>query len=1082
MNTRPDTASALAGLKDFQRATVDHVFGRFYGEDPTKRFLVADEVGLGKTLVARGVIARTIDHLWNDVKRIDIIYVCSNADIARQNVQRLNIPGCNATTQSTRLTLLPTRIHDLEKHRVNFVALTPSTSFEQSGYGGRIDERALLYWLLYEPWEIGNSRKALNVLTEHAKVKSFERHIGWLNPATINESIAREFRETLAASIANDKAEGKADLRTRFEELMGDYCRSDIFPGNDAHNRRARWLGEMRRLLARVCLKALQPDLVIFDEFQRFSHLLHGESDSADLARELIDSEADFGARLLLLSATPYKSLAMHHEREGNPSSEFVSLVNFLENKPETDFHRLLEDYRTAIPAVRTTDGMAALRTAKTAIESRLRRIMARTEKSGSTSAGSAGMLAEPPPAGLRILPVDIKGFLGAQAIADYLEQGDVVEYWKSSPYLFNFMDSYALKKAFMKWASEQTLLGLVRDFPESFLALEQTHNYKPVDPANARLRALAEETVGQGMWRLLWLPPSLGYYEPSGPFADPSLAGVTKRLVFSAWHVVPKAIASMLSYEAERLMMRALSPKGSLTAEDWKKQKPLLRFARSAGRLTGLPLMGLVYPCLVFAKDCDPRNLAASGTWTAAEVLQQFEEKIRGMVDGLPLAEGTDGNDDERWYWVVPMLLDAVRYPAASRAWWKLDDLAGQWSESESNNEDSAWQAHVESAGEIIEAVRAGTLTLGPRPPDLLAVLAHLASAGPATVGLRALCRASGLALPANPPTRLAAGRIGGAFLGLFNHAEVTYLVRAEFKGGAYWRRVLEYAHAGQIQAVLDEYAHVLVESLGASSLPPGEVAEKLAAEMVETIGLRAASFRVDHIQAPPRARAVQISDTPMRVRFAMRFGDENDKDAPASADGTTPGARKEKVRAAFNSPFWPMVLVSTSVGQEGLDFHHYSHAISHWNLPANPVDLEQREGRIHRYKGHAIRKNVAAQHGQTALASKGGDPWKSAFAGAVAARTAAANDLVPFWHFPGPARIERHVPALPLSREVDRFDALRRALVLYRMVFGQNRQEDLIAYLLAEIPENEIPAVVEELKINLSPASVGRADCEAG
>ena len=39
------------------------------------------------------------------------------------------------------------------------------------------------------------------------------------------------------------------------------------------------------------------------------------------------------------------------------------------------------------------------------------------------------------------------------------------------------------------------------------------------------------------------------------------------------------------------------------------------------------------------------------------------------------------------------------------------------------------------------------------------------------------------------------------------------------------------------------------------------------------------------------------------------------------------------------------------------------------HLNLPGNPVDLEQREGRIHRYKGHAVRRNVAAAHADDAV-----------------------------------------------------------------------------------------------------------------
>ena len=41
---------------------------------------------------------------------------------------------------------------------------------------------------------------------------------------------------------------------------------------------------------------------------------------------------------------------------------------------------------------------------------------------------------------------------------------------------------------------------------------------------------------------------------------------------------------------------------------------------------------------------------------------------------------------------------------------------------------------------------------------------------------------------------------------------------------------------------------------------------------------------------------------------------------------------------------------------------------------LPGNPVDLEQREGRIHRYKGHAVRRNVAASHAFAAWGATAG------------------------------------------------------------------------------------------------------------
>ena len=146
-------------LSDFQRATSRHAFRRLYIDpDSTRRFLVADETGLGKTHVAREVIALAVDHLQqvDHVGRIDIVYVCSNADIAAQNIRKLNITGSASPGFATRLTMLITRpdllapTMDGDGKAITFVAFTPATSFQFGWQMGRKEERAVLYVLLSE--------------------------------------------------------------------------------------------------------------------------------------------------------------------------------------------------------------------------------------------------------------------------------------------------------------------------------------------------------------------------------------------------------------------------------------------------------------------------------------------------------------------------------------------------------------------------------------------------------------------------------------------------------------------------------------------------------------------------------------------------------------------------------------------------------------------------------------------------------------------------------------------------------------------------------------------------------------------
>ena len=127
--------------------------------------------------------------------------------------------------------------------------------------------------------------------------------------------------------------------------------------------------------------------------------------------------------------------------------------------------------------------------------------------------------------------------------------------------------------------------------------------------------------------------------------------------------------------------------------------------------------------------------------------------------------------------------------------------------------------------------------------------------------------------------------------------------------------------------------------------------------------------------------------------------------------------------------------------------------------------MDLEQREGRVHRYKGHAVRKNVARVYAEAAVRPGGGDPWAAMFAAAEGDRPEGDSLINPYWVFPleNGAMIERYVPAMPLSREAKQYEQLRRTVGAYRFVMGQPRQEDLIQYLGAD---------AEKLRIDLSPS----------
>ena len=435
----------MAPLKVFQRRTVDYVFERLYGsDDPVRQFLVADEVGLGKTMVARGVIARMIEHLWDTTARIDILYICSNQAIAAQNLNRLNVLGRRELALPTRMTLIPLQLRGqegLDANKVNFISLTPGTTFDLRSATGVTQERALLQHLLHDL--VSHPRGLHNLLQVTAGVDGWNRAVDSLDLNGVDTRIIERFRREVQAD---------SDLFQELERVCEMFPRRrDVYPADMTQPRNS-LVARLRAKLSHACVDALQPDLIIMDEFQRFRDLLHGDSDAAILARELFDYTGSDGhaARTLLLSATPYRMLTLTGDEpdEGDHYQDFLETLSFLYGRDKgpqvaatlANEMRAFRGFLHGLPASR-----AAAVEARQAIEQRLRRVMARTERVASTAERDS-MMGEPPIT-VSVAPADLAQAAAVSNVARALDAPEIVEYWKSAPYLLNFMRHYSLKR-----------------------------------------------------------------------------------------------------------------------------------------------------------------------------------------------------------------------------------------------------------------------------------------------------------------------------------------------------------------------------------------------------------------------------------------------------------------------------------------------------------------------------------------------------------------------------------------------------------------------------------------------------------
>lgn len=152
------------------------------------------------------------------------------------------------------------------------------------------------------------------------------------------------------------------------------------------------------------------------------------------------------------------------------------------------------------------------------------------------------------------------------------------------------------------------------------------------------------------------------------------------------------------------------------------------------------------------------------------------------------------------------------------------------------------------------------------------------------------------------------------------------------------------------------------------------------------------------------------------------------------------------------------------------------------HWNLPVNPIDFEQGEGRINRYRSLAVRQAVGEEINwyDALIFRNSGRPWGLLFNSASLRRTAdgKSNDLWPDWVFfgnkeNGKSRLIRHVWLFPFSKENSRYRRMREMVVLYRLDFDQPNQEDFSKALQSRVKISGVSELVmaKNYIIDLAP-----------
>lgn len=986
-------------LKDFQKATVEHIVNIFKSKKQ-RRVLLSDEVGLGKTIVSKGVIQAVGElsdeyGIWDD-NTYRVVYICSNANIVKQNTENLGIEdvmNIDESRLSMQHFIVAKKVKELQKSKKSkpriLIPLTPGTSFNLQTSAGNMNERALMFAILSHLDDFKDHKTALkNRLNIYGANGDNWTDIIDKYEKDTKENVCTGYRENISKEVVNDDCYQEAkDL------LLKAIALNDYNTTNKA-------ITLFRIIFCKISMKELNPDLVIMDEFQRFSSLLdlEGNSEEAMLTRTFFGKED--GPFILLVSATPYKPFTTLEELNENKIDEqyqdFNKLADFLfDGREDIVFQQVWHDYSKELCHI-SSDNLDILIAKKNIAEDTMYEAMSRTERYRNSSQDDTY---------LKISTGDIASYCQMQEVlgeCNKMSEGRFgvktlpMEYAKSSPYLLSFMDKYKLKEKLAKAYTEHP--WKIKQKQQYLIKKKNINTYERIPSCNAKLDKLSNILFGEKGEKhgeqLFWIPASHPYYKIPASNVFAKNQDFSKVLVFSAWEMVPRMIACMISYAIEQKSISHAFPSATYTNTKENSEKDALDKQEGEKAGTGRlrrESLELVTCCSDFLKDAyNPKAYLGNDLKEIkAGIKENFKNTSRFTLVEQPTT--------------AKFLLEAI----------KLLD---------SNTEEKILISE-----------------------DGLDTLVNMAIGSPGICFYRLLGNKD---LAQEAATKIC----NNIFNRRYNAAVIDILYNKK-SVQTYFKQVIDYCVMGNLQAVLDEFAYMIDErSNGERNI------EMIQKRMIESFIDR----NYQEIDTTESFGKEKKKKWRIRTHYAMPYGNIRMTDQATN--------RANDVRLAFNSPFRPFVLASTSVGQEGLDFHWYCRKIMHWNISSNPQDMEQREGRIDRYKSLFVRRNVAKFHPETYT-------WNEMF---DLARTEAKDkgfcELVPYWSIPQDMLksiaetdreyIESIVPLYPLSMDYDRYRHMKSVLRLYRLTMGQPRQEELLEFF-KDMPAEDI----DKLLFNLSP-----------